>query len=107
MYLCDYNHCKFSDYIEDEDWGYYSKNNSNCQFCQNKCDDDPNCSGVECGGKIRYCSWWTLTKCVTAHEKHSKNHYHTTSTKIQFAIKFVVVFKSIKIYIFVNFQLCN
>ena len=90
MYLCDHKHCLWEYYVENEDWGYYSKNNSDCRFCQSKCDDDPNCSGVECGGKIDYCAWWKLTKCVTSDEKNIDDTYHTTCTKIQFGMNLLL-----------------
>ena len=82
-YLCDFKHCDWADYIETGDWGYYSKNNSDCNFCQKKCDMDNNCSGVECGGRINYCAWWKVGKCITEREKDVDDPHHVTCTKIQ------------------------
>ena len=73
----------WSKYVENVDWGYYSKNNSDCNFCRSKCDQDPGCSGIECGGYLKYCSWWKLEKCVTVAEKDIDDHKHTTCTKLQ------------------------
>ena len=66
---------------KDEDWGYYSKNNSDCAFCQDKCINDTNCGGVECGGKINYCSWWKQGRCVTKSEKTYESDLHETCIK--------------------------
>ena len=82
-YLCDFKHCDWADYIEKGDWGYYSKNNSDCNFCQKKCEMDDNCSGVECGGRINYCAWWKVGKCITEREKDVDDPHHVTCTKIQ------------------------
>ena len=90
-YLCDFKHCGWDKYVENEDWGYYSKNNSDCNFCQQKCEMDDNCSGVECGGRIDYCSWWKIGKCITEREKDVDVHYHVTCTKIQGNL-FITVF---------------
>ena len=83
-YFCGFKHCHFDAYKENEDFGYYSKNQSDCNFCQDKCDKDPNCSGVECGGKLWYCSWWALGKCVTSAQKYLDDNIHTTCTKLQY-----------------------
>ena len=93
-YLCDFKHCGWDKYVENEDWGYYSKNNSDCNFCQQKCEMDDNCSGVECGGRIDYCSWWKIGKCITEREKDVDVHYHVTCTKIQGNL-FIIVFSGI------------
>ena len=48
-----------------------------------KCDEDPNCSGFECGDSINYCSWWGLRKCVSQHEKTWNDKAYKTCTKIE------------------------
>ena len=44
---------------------------------------DDNCSGVECGGRINYCAWWKVGKCITEREKDVDDTHHVTCTKIQ------------------------
>jgi len=60
-YVCEEKVCHSSDYIEGEDWGYYSKSDIGCFECQKRCNADKNCGGVECNSG--YCSWWKWGKC--------------------------------------------
>ena len=62
-YICGNSHCSWKDYVEHEDWGYYSRTNGNCTLCQDKCNHDRNCGGVECGGIYDYCGWWKEGSC--------------------------------------------
>ena len=80
-YICGFRHCSWKEYEKDEDWGYYSRMNSDCTFCQDKCNNDTNCAGVECGGRISYCSWWKQGRCVTEDEQKYDNQMHLTCIK--------------------------
>ena len=68
-YTCGNKHCSWSNYIQNTDWGYYSNSNNDCEWCKSKCDYDANCIGVECGGSVNYCSWWSRGKCETDSER--------------------------------------
>ena len=57
----------------DTDWGYYSRNNSDCSFCQSKCTAHSSCIGVECGLTINYCSWWKRGSCARDAERTKEN----------------------------------
>ena len=74
------NHCGWENYTEGVDWGYYSKNNSDCVFCQEQCSNDSNCGAVECGGSANYCSWWKNGNCVTELEKTITGAQYTHGT---------------------------
>ena len=65
--VCDTPTCPFYKYTENIDFGYYSKTNGDCTFCQLKCNDDDNCGAVECGDG--YCTWWKTGKCNTDEEQ--------------------------------------
>ena len=54
-------------YTEDVDYGYYYTGYriDDCTFCKDKCTNDTNCAGVECGPQASYCFWWNQGKCVT------------------------------------------
>jgi len=53
--------CDWEKYTRNVDWGYYSRNNGNCSWCQTQCTNDPNCWAIECGDG--YCSWWKNGTC--------------------------------------------
>ena len=80
-YTCSNRHCYWSNYKKDEDWGYYSRTNGDCSFCQDKCTKDATCGGVECGGNVNYCSWWKIGKCSKAQEKSTEHTRHKTCMK--------------------------
>ena len=65
-YQCKRQGCYFADYVKNQDYGVYYRNNSNCSLCQSKCSQDSNCGAVECGQTGRYakCVWWKVGKCV-------------------------------------------
>ena len=46
---------------ENIDWGYYSKENGNCEECRAQCDGDSNCDGYDCNHG--QCLWWTKEAC--------------------------------------------
>ena len=71
-YVCAMRHCYWGDYVEGEDWGYYSIPNNDCASCQDKCTSDPNCAGVECGGRFD-CSWWKKGTCVIKGRQRSRD----------------------------------
>ena len=58
--------CPWDNYVENEDWGYYDKNNGDCFRCEDQCSKDENCGSVECGDD--YCSWWKVGKCKVEEE---------------------------------------
>ena len=65
---------------------------------------DDKCSGVECGGRIDYCSWWKIGKCITEREKDVDVLYHVTCTKIQgnlFITVFCGIYGANNIYIYI------
>ena len=64
QHACEDIGCNWSDYIENQDWGYYSTTEGDCEPCQDKCDQDQNCGAVECGDG--YCSWWKVGTCSTS-----------------------------------------
>ena len=53
-------------YELDKDYGLYSQDNSNCTQCKERCNNDPECGAIECGGNNGYsiCSWWKFNKCT-------------------------------------------
>ena len=80
----DYSYHQIStwgNYEKDDDWGYYSRTNSDCTFCKDKCNNDTHCGGVECGGGVSYCSWWKRGRCVTKHEQTVQTYEHETCIK--------------------------
>ena len=81
QYRCGNKHCLWANYNEGVDWGYYSRNNSDCVFCHEKCKTDLNCGAVECGGNINYCSWWKIGKCVTELEQTVTTDEYLTCIK--------------------------
>ena len=48
---------------ENTDYGFYSKNHSNCSICRNKCSSDTRCGAYECGGTNNVCAWWAVGQC--------------------------------------------
>ena len=62
-YKCEHKACSWSEYTEDVDWGFYSKENNDCTWCQTQCSNGPNCGAVECGNNYGYCIWWKNGKC--------------------------------------------
>ena len=58
FYNCSADGCAWSDYIEDVDWGYFSKVDGDCIKCRENCSNDVNCGALECGKN--YCSWWKV-----------------------------------------------
>ena len=63
------------------DWGYYSRNKSDCVFCHEKCTSDPKCGAVECGGNLNYCSWWKNGACATKLERTVTTDEYLTCVK--------------------------
>ena len=53
--------CHWNKYQENKDWGKYEDLSGDCKACTERCDTDPNCWAVECGGD--YCSWWKPGIC--------------------------------------------
>merc|ERR1719434_6561 len=60
-FKCENKACYWGEFEEDVDWGFYSKDEGNCDSCQLLCEADKECGAVECGSK--YCSWWKRGKC--------------------------------------------
>ena len=81
-YVCDNKVCDWSDYQENEDWGYYSETEGDCSKCQYLCSNDTNCGAVECGDG--YCSWWKVGKCIKEEEWTLGNSYSTCRKGKQF-----------------------
>ena len=71
-YNCDMRGCPWDEYEENNDWGYYDKNDGDCLKCQDQCNQDPNCGAIECGD--HYCSWWKIGKCLME-EEFSTTYY--------------------------------
>ena len=70
-YDCKRQGCWLNSHYElDQDYGFYSKIDSNCSMCKEKCNNDPECGAVECGGDIDdyygvpICAWWKFDKCT-------------------------------------------
>ena len=61
VYECIHKACDHSLYSENNDWGYYSQTDGNCETCKEYCIKDNNCESVECGSS--YCRWWKNGKC--------------------------------------------
>lgn len=80
-YICGSRHCPWDYDEQGKDWGYYTRRNSNCKSCKEKCSNDSNCGGVECGGTGSYCSWWKHGLCIKASEQTSKHNRHLTCMK--------------------------
>ena len=79
-YNCKRQGCWFSHpYVQDQEYGIYYKNNSNCAMCQDKCNNDRICGAVECGGDST-CVWWKVDKCTNKNSPgfftYSPNQYH-------------------------------
>ena len=64
-----------SSYELNKDYGFYSKNDSNCILCQIKCNNDPECGAMECGGDKDLCAWWKFDKCT---DKNSPGFFNYT-----------------------------
>ena len=64
-------------YEFDKDYGYYSENDSNCTMCKEKCNNDPECGAIECGGDKDHtiCAWWKFDKCT---DKNSPEYFTYT-----------------------------
>ena len=75
-YRCNNNSCTWNNYKKNTDWGFYSKEDDDCERCRMKCSLDPICSAVECGEG--YCSWWKVGNCRSSSEK---NGYANTCYK--------------------------
>ena len=87
-YICGIRHCPFND-NEDIDWGYFTKDSGDCKVCKERCSNDDNCGGVECGEKISYCSWWGRGICIDALEKTIEEDFYETCTQKQGEILFL------------------
>ena len=50
---CTYLECRWSNYTEGTQWGYYFDQNdqriTDCATCMGICDEDKNCTSLECG----------------------------------------------------------
>jgi len=67
--------CQWTNYTENVDWGYYSKVNGDCSWCQSQCSNDLNCWAVECGQG--YCSWWKNGQC--SYEDAQADEYYNAN----------------------------
>ena len=82
-YSCGTRHCPWNDYQEDEDFGFYPHADERCNECQDKCNNDTNCGGIECGNHgptadKNYCSWWKQGRCVTEDEQTIEDNSYET-----------------------------
>ena len=85
-YDCKRQGCWLSaPYELDKDYGFFSKDNSNCTICHDNCSQDPDCGAVECGGDTddapyHHCAWWKLNKCTDKNSpgffSYEPNEYH-------------------------------
>ena len=64
---------------ENIDFGFYSKNDSNCSICRDKCSSDNRCGAYECGGTNNICAWWAVGQC-TARGSPSFFEYNKTTS---------------------------
>ena len=69
--MCTWSGCKWEEYENDTDYGYYLNANGSCSHCMRLCDLDQYCEGIECG--FDYCSWWKNGKCQKPQEYSLKN----------------------------------
>ena len=60
-YRCTSKTCYWNPDKENVDWGYYQNQTGGCKSCIQACDQDIDCSAVECGSN--YCSWWKNSQC--------------------------------------------
>ena len=65
-YDCTQVGCKWDDFVNNTDWGYYHKHfdstaRSNISECQSHCSVDPRCGSFE--WTWQYCSWWKKGLC--------------------------------------------
>ena len=67
-YRCNNRSCTWNNYKKNTDWGFYSKDDDDCDSCRMKCTLDPMCGAVECGKG--YCSWWKVGKCRSSSEQN-------------------------------------
>ena len=79
QYACEKNGCYWSNYVESQDWGYYSRTEGDCQQCQDECDKDHNCGSFVCGAS--YCTWWKVGVCSTPEQLTT---YFTTCRKSKY-----------------------
>ena len=69
-------------YKENKDFGFYSRTNSNCTACKEKCTVDANCGAIRCGGSedpdpsnsdsSPGCLWWKKGVCLDDYWIYSK-----------------------------------
>ena len=64
-----------SSYKLNKDYGFYTKNDSNCILCQLKCGNEPECGAMECDGDKDHCTWWKFDKCT---DKKSPGFFNYT-----------------------------
>ena len=62
-------HCPWNNYIQGQDWDYYSETEGDCHICKQRCNNDDNCGAIECGDY--YCSWWQNEKCEVGEDINS------------------------------------
>ena len=72
-------------YEENKDYGFYSRNNSNCSECQHNCSLDQQCGAVRCDGTkdpepspshfSPGCLWWRKGACLDDYWIYSKLDY--------------------------------
>ena len=67
-YHCKNKACVWDNYKKNEDWGYFSEKDDDCERCRTKCTYDLKCGAVECGHG--YCSWWKVGKCRSWSEQN-------------------------------------
>ena len=105
-YQCKRQGCWLNPPYElDKDYGFYSENDSNCTMCKEKCNKDPECGAIECGGDKDHstCAWWKFDKCT---DKNSPDfftytpeqyHYGYTCYKGKSSIYYQTFISSIRI----------
>ena len=64
---------------ENIDFGFYSKNHSNCSICREKCSSDTRCAAYECGGTNKVCAWWADGQCSGRGSPNFFEYNETTS----------------------------
>ena len=83
-YKCSYSHCPWNNYKNNTDWGLYNNIHGNCSACRERCSEDLNCQGIECGVFVKnaYCSWWRGMSFSQMDEKTMSSENIITCMKI-------------------------
>ena len=84
-YVCKRQGCRIYKYKNASDYGFYSRNDSNCSLCQMKCSLKKNCGAVRCGGlkapetpnsdSSPGCLWWRTDVCVDDYWVYDQKDY--------------------------------